>query len=565
MHICPKDMDYHSTKTSADELTAARTIPLVAGLSAVTGYKIGESNQYLSSILTTEDLDKLESGSSAAIFSPTGVGKSWVMESIALTISKHKQVIILTNRCACETQLKQELFHKLNMPPVPAELMNLVPVADHLTIMTYQKFAKTRHHYNGKEVMLFLDECHCLAEDAVFSTYPQQVVQFLRRNLDKTTRIYITATPEAVLPIIWELESTSTSNLYPLTADHLNEFLRFTPTKSSTRLQMTYLMKSDWGYLTFKTYDPDHAASLVEYLKTAAQDGKKALIYINDIQKGQEMQELLGDSQHIYSDEDKRAELVEITANYRFEPTALVMTKIAENGISLHDDSLGVIVVETFDLITLQQVIGRARVNRKKPRDILILIPDYTTSHLGSIASKVYSALHEFDRANINPDFTMEYMPQPNPYLYYDTIAAKPVLNQIGHDELCRQIDFIKQLREEETEQPHAFIRHVLNLYGKDTYNIESLSIHYDTFTECCTRIRTAWETFKASTRGFDDLSVLKTALKAACNETKAYSKELKSNIQIETVNEILRFASISEKLLPERKVYDIYDNEIAL
>lgn len=269
-------------------------------------------------------------------------------------------------------------------------------LCEHCYDSYYQKFAKISHHYNGKEVMLFLDECHCLAEDAVFSTYPQQVVQFLRRNLDKTTRIYITATPEAVLPSIWELESTSTSNLYPLTADHLNEFLRFTPTKSSTRLQMTYLMESDWSYLTFKTYDPDHAAALVEYLKTAAQNGKKSLIYINDIQKGQEMQELLGDSQHIYSDEDKRAELVEITANYRFESTALVMTKIAENGVS-------------------------------------------------------------------------------------------------------------------------------------------------------------------------EDLSVLKTALKAACNETKAYPKELRSNIQIETVNEILRFASISEKLLPERKVYDIYDNEIVL
>ena len=52
--------------------------------------------------------------------------------------------------------------------------------------------------------------------------------------------------------------------------------------------------------------------------------------------------------------------------------------------MSLHDDELNLIVVETLDPITLKQVIGRARVNRKNPREITVLIPDYSMTDIGN-------------------------------------------------------------------------------------------------------------------------------------------------------------------------------------
>ena len=196
--------------------------------------------------------------------------------------------------------------------------------------------------------------------------------------------------------------------------------------------------------------------------------------------------------------------------------------------------------------------------SRKNPREVIVLLPDYTASHLGSIAGQLYMQLQEFDRAANNPDFAMQYLPQPNPYIYYDAITQKPVVNSIGRDELRRQLDLIGQLRAEEAEQPHAFLRHILHLYGKDTSHLAALSIHYDKHTECLKRITVAWETLKSGERSPADLSTLKMALKAACNETGAYPKELKSNIQVDTVNDILRFAGICEKVLPESKVYKI-------
>lgn len=196
--------------------------------------------------------------------------------------------------------------------------------------------------------------------------------------------------------------------------------------------------------------------------------------------------------------------------------------------------------------------------SRKNPHGIIVLIPDYTASHLGSFAGKLFIQLKEFNKAVDNPDFAMQYLPQPNPYVYYDAIRKNPVINDIGRMELQRQIDFINTLREEETEAPHAFIRCVLRLYGKEIDCIEKLSITYNEKADCIDRICTAWDIFKASERGPSELKVLKEALKSACNETKAYPKALNSNIQIDTINDILRFAGITETVSPERKVHDI-------
>ena len=75
---------------------------------------------------------------------------------------------------------------------------------------------------------------------------------------------------------------------------------------------------------------------------------------------------------------------------------------------------------------------------------------------------------------------------------------------------------------------------------------------------ECIDRIHEAWKTFKASQRTDADLSILKEALKSACNETGAYGKELKSNIQIDTINKVLAFAGFKDRLQSGRTVFGI-------
>lgn len=550
-------MNPDDAKTSSIELTANINNPLFSALSLVTGYELGESDEYLVSIINGKDVDKLEYGKSVCIFSPTGSGKTNAIVQIAYTLEKQGKIIFLTNRCACKIQLIKDFLKKYGIKEIPEELTDKLKLTENIEIMTYQDFVKKRHRYHRKKFLLICDECHCFAEDSTFSVYPQQMINFLKSNLDNTKRIYLTATPDDVLPIIWDVEALSDKKLYPLTKDNFRDFLRNTPVADSTRIRHTYIMKSDWNYLTFKAYAPDKKENLIEYINKSCSNGQKALVFINDIASGSELKEQLANCQHIYSDEDKKAELHEIAINEKFMPETLITTKVAENGLSLHDEKLLLIVAETYDTITLQQIIGRARVNRRNPREITVLIPDYSLSNLGSIEGKLYMQLKEFQKAVENPDFAMQYLPQPNPYVYYDAILKKPVVNYIGYQQLQKQIDFIHSLKKSEQEEPHAFIRKVLSIYGKNTDSIDEMFIDYDTTKDCKQRILSAWEIFKSSDKDAEALKELKKSLKEACNETSAYSKELKSNIQIDTINEILRFAGINKRILPERRIFD--------
>ena len=521
----------------------------------VTNYIVGDDKNYLSSIFTAEDIDHLNTGESVLIASPTGSGKTKAIQEMVKSVRKGKSVIILTNRRGCKTQLVKDLCNSYGLKDIPSELSDKITLDENVKVMCYQEFVNNRYKYHGKKILLILDECHFFAEDSTFSNCPQKILDFLLVNLDNTIRIYITATPDDIINTIWELESLSNHKLTEVTSNTKEQDLLNAVGNTKTRIRCIYIMKANWDYLTFKSYDPRDTETLLEYIKTANKDGKKSLIYINDIEKGRLMQETMDNSQHIYSDEDKKLELRQIALNEQFSSDTLITTKVAENGLSLHDDKLSIIVAETWDLICLQQVIGRARVNRNNPRNIEVLIPDYSASDLGTIYSKIYNQLKEAKKAAENPHFALEYN---KAFVSYSAIEQKLIVNNIGIQTLEKQLDFISTLKEKEKEITHAFIRKVLQIYGKNTDITDNIFINYNCISDCKQRILSAWENFKNSERDENALKILKEELKEACNKTKAYPKELRSNIQLETINEILKFADIDEALGKGRKIFDI-------
>ncbi|MDY4413775.1 MAG: hypothetical protein SPE43_05340 [Ruminococcus sp.] len=84
-------MNPDDAKTSSIELTANINNPLFSALSLVTGYELGESDEYLVSIINGKDVDKLEYGESVCIFSPTGSGKTNAIVQIAYTLEKQEK------------------------------------------------------------------------------------------------------------------------------------------------------------------------------------------------------------------------------------------------------------------------------------------------------------------------------------------------------------------------------------------------------------------------------------------------------------------------------------------
>ena len=444
---------------------------------------------------------------------------------------------------------------------IPIEAIDIVSLGDNVTALTYQKFAESAYKYKGKEYMIILDEVHCLLEDATFSVYPEKFIRYLKSNLNNTSRIYLTATPDAVSPGIAYVECTSEADkaLSTMTWDTEVKSVRYGYAYYDTRVKMVYSVKTNWNYIDFKLYSPDDTKELTDYIKTANENGIKSLIYINDINKGKSIQEALGNTQHVYSDDDKRKDIAEIAKNEKFTDKNLITTKVAENGISLHDDELNLIVVETLDLITLQQVIGRARVNRKKPRKITVLIPDYSYTDIGNAIASISVQLKKAKEATENPDNALEYADEYPALVYYDSKAKKPVVNAMAIKSLEYQLNFLKELRGEK-ETVHAFAQKVLETYDKSTVITDDMFLSYDRITDFKSKVSSAFDEYMNSEKNAEALDKLKTALKDACNSTKIYNdgKTISSNIQISTVNDILKSAGIEFEVKPKIEIYGV-------
>jgi len=525
--------------------------------SLVSDFKVGDEKQYIGQIVNLSNIPKL--GEAMIIGAPTGSGKTNAI--IKIIKNADIPVLYLINRVAPLWQFKRDYIKATTNIDVPMEMIDIASIGENITALTYQKFAEISYQYKGKEYMIILDEVHCLLEDATFSVYPEKFIRYLKSNLDNTSRIYLTATPDAVSPGIAcvECKSGMDKALETITWDTevksvFNGYAGYT-----TRVKMVYSVKTNWDYIRFKLYSPDDTKELTDYIKTANEQGIKSLIYINDINKGKALQEALGNTQHVYSDDDKRKDIAEIAKNERFADKNLITTKVTENGISLHDDELNLIVVETLDLITLQQIIGRARVNRKNPRRITVLIPDYSYTDIGNAIASISQQLKKAKEAVENPDNALEYAAEYPALVYYDSKAKKPIVNSMAIKSLEYQFNFLRGLRAE-PQEANAFAKKVLETYNKNTLITDDMFLSYDIINDFKLKVSSAFDEYMDSEKNAEALDKLKAALKDACNITKVYNdgKTINSNIQLSTVNDILKTAGVMYEVKSKVEIYDV-------
>lgn len=397
--------DVNTMVEVANQCISATHTPEAAAVFYEAGFVSGQKNDYMSSVVPMEKLDILnDPGGMLAFFGPTGCGKTKTILRI-LELIKKLPVIILTNRDGCKTQLYKDVLSLKGIHDPPQELIYELKLPDNVEIMTYQDFTQKCHLYEGKAVLYLCDEPHSLVEDSTFTVYGEQMFRFLKRNKENISIAFMSATPDPVIEYIWEIVSYG-AELPKLSME--TRVMQLGAIENLSSLQGVYYIPPDWSYLKFRTYTPHDTETLIKHLRPKVGNGGKILYLINDIDEGKKFKEAWGDGcQHIYADEDKRMELREIALNEKSEADVLIVTSIAENGLSIHDLDVCCIIAESWDDIKVQQIIGRVRVNKQNPQDIEVLIPDYSLTDLGRISGDLYIQIREFENAIDNLDWTI--------------------------------------------------------------------------------------------------------------------------------------------------------------
>lgn len=342
------------------------------------GYMTGRrfSHQFLSSLLTDQNICQLTNETPVFIDAPTGCGKTtFAMEHILpLTKQKGKRILILCSRTALKSQyqydaIKREAPELLEqLTPVGIQKQSSIGVVD---IYTYQAF---QYQLKQKPLGFFqqygsviFDECHFFIYDAAFNEYTREILDDCIKKLHHCLRFYLTATPESCLDEIVKLEKTYSSKILKIGANNC---------KSQFFL---YSIEKDYSYIKPCFFTNDSA--IIDIIKEDS-SSSKYLVCVDNKELGQKLQKLLGDISEYIDAEGKnndKADFVDsIIQTETYDKKVLIATSFLDVGVNLTDEHLQKIVIYSTNKTHFIQSIGRKRRLTNETVTLYIKIPDLT-------------------------------------------------------------------------------------------------------------------------------------------------------------------------------------------
>lgn len=302
-------------------------------------------------------------GEKVVICAPTGAGKtSFVLkELLPYCHSRRKKMLILCNRRLLKVQYGFDLAESY---------MRYSEINMAVEVSTYQQFnekmkeGKSIEKFIKEYDVLVFDEVHYFYADSDFNAEGTYVLlqEIIRASFFKTV-VMITATLKEVQPLIEKTFQRCETRF----RRESKEFPGFEKYIFKGKI---YNFESWADYRRFKCfYTPD-----VETL--ASQIGnsdRKSLVFIDDRNKAEYFKKLLVSigkvpENQIYVlnaqvlDERKCDEVIrQLSIGHKIMAKVLITTSVLDNGVSIHDEEVGNVVIATDSRISFLQMLGRIR------------------------------------------------------------------------------------------------------------------------------------------------------------------------------------------------------------
>jgi len=292
--------------------------------------------KYVSDLIDLEDIEQWKDNDAILIKSPTGSGKSHFIKNTLKNycVNNGKTILLLTNRDILKEQNLKELVED-----------NVIDVKNYQQIEYAILNGKPINSYD----IVVADEIHYFFLDSTFS-----------RKTD--------------ISFNWLLNNNTLKILLSATCNIVEEYF----SKNNIEV-IKYEIESDYNYISdlYYYFKDDVLKKLISDIP----DDEK-IIYFAGAKKAYEMSNEFENSKFIcskhsstYSEFSNDEEKNNIIENAKFDCRLLCCTSVLDNGINIKDKSVKHIIVDIFDLDTLQQCIGRKRV-LDKDDTITIYIKD---------------------------------------------------------------------------------------------------------------------------------------------------------------------------------------------
>lgn len=287
---------------------------------------------YISEVITLDEIKKWKPGQRILISSMTGSGKSEMIKNQLYDYAKsiNKKILLLSNR----NLLKQQ------------NIFDLKDKTDFITIENYQAFES--RILRGIEDIESLfepyyfiaeDEGHYCFADSSFNDNTDLLIQHIKNTPKNKIFIFLTATPDALM-------------------DYQPNF------------DYVYNIPKDYSYIkNIYFYDRNNQvdAGILESIIRHIPEDEKILYFGSNSQDIYNLSTKFENASFICSQGNKLKDksdnnvMLEIERDSKFSPRALFATKVLDNGVNIKDRSLKHIIIDTHDIISLIQTLGRKR------------------------------------------------------------------------------------------------------------------------------------------------------------------------------------------------------------
>lgn len=303
-------------------------------------------------------LDTLTHNGAMLINAPPGMGKTYTVGHVVVPWAKSRgmNVAFVCPRIAPNTQAKRAFIQELGENQLLDQLTDVGIQAreeiGNVSVMTAQRLytlMQTNPEYLRQFQVLIFDEIHLLLEDASFVSSTGYVLEHLRDHFGAAIRIYLSATPEDILPMLTKVEAPYTVTV-----------LKF-PT--------------DYGFIR-----PWFFQDTTELVKKINNDKSSAkwLIYVPTIAEGKEVKKQLTCSVRLLNRverEEDREGWNTVLRNEKFEQKVCICTAVVDVGVNFKDPLLQNIVVFSLNPNTVVQFLGRKRRTSAEKVNLFVRCP----------------------------------------------------------------------------------------------------------------------------------------------------------------------------------------------
>ena len=306
--------------------------------------------QYISDIITNDEIAKWQNGNRILIYSQTGSGKSFFIKKNLYNYCKPigKKILLLSNRNLLKNQ----------------NIVDIEGKEDVIDAKNYQTFESiiSKGEKTLEELIyiydyIVCDEIHYPFADSMFNDNTHLILPLIKNKYKDKICIYITATPQELL-------------------DYQDDY------------DFKYNMQFDYSYIeNLYFYNKTKYSTIVHSIIKNIPSNEKILYFGSTALDCWEMSQDFDNSKFICSPSNKmgiysdQETMKQIVYNSKFECRILFSTCILDNGINIIDKDLKHIFIEAMNPVAFIQYLGRKRIISDDDK-INLYVRSYSNSNI---------------------------------------------------------------------------------------------------------------------------------------------------------------------------------------